>query len=63
MIKFLARVGVLVALHLARSQTPTYTSTRWKAFATLAEGQIAGYRQPGGVATFLGIPYAEPPGD
>ena len=25
------------------------------------EGRVAGYRTPGGVATFLGIPYAQPP--
>ena len=35
--------------------------TRWSVVVKAEGGKVAGYRQPGGVATFLGIPYATPP--
>jgi len=66
MFKVFLGVGFSILLKSACAQMPAYSFVdslpRGQALATLAEGKVAGYRQPGGVATFLGIPYAEPPG-
>jgi len=66
MIELFLSAGFWILLKPSCAQTPAYSFVdslpRGQALATLAEGKVAGYRQPGGVATFLGIPYAEPPG-